>query len=300
MTEDARRAGAASSPRGRRPAAAGVPAFLAGSDRGRLGGADRTRPHWRAGSAATRASGGAGGIRHLRDDPGGGRARRLAHDDRRVRPAAPAGRRVGARRARRTGGWTSTSGPRSGRTVLRFVQLFPAGADVTDMALGWHWYLDKLDAEISGRPRRRTGTPSSPRSGRATGPPDPGGRARPSPRPARSGRHDRRLDRVPAAGRRWRAARSAPSDSRDHQHAEHARAPAGRRRPDRPPGCAIAHSLGGEHRCRGAVRRAGPQRVTADVVGRPVMHPPVQHVWRMSQFRPRRRATRRPARPAAS
>jgi uncharacterized protein YndB with AHSA1/START domain len=40
-----------------------------------------------------------------------------------------------------------------GRTVLRFVQLFPAAADVTDMAMGWHWYLDKLDAEISGRPQ---------------------------------------------------------------------------------------------------------------------------------------------------
>ena len=37
-----------------------------------------------------------------------------------------------------------------GRTVLRFVQLFPAGADVTDMAMGWHWYLDKLDAEVVG------------------------------------------------------------------------------------------------------------------------------------------------------
>jgi uncharacterized protein YndB with AHSA1/START domain len=40
-----------------------------------------------------------------------------------------------------------------GRTVLRFVQLFPAAADVTDMAMGWHWYLDKLDAEVSGRPQ---------------------------------------------------------------------------------------------------------------------------------------------------
>jgi uncharacterized protein YndB with AHSA1/START domain len=37
-----------------------------------------------------------------------------------------------------------------GRTVLRFIQFFPAGADVTDMALGWHWYLDKLGAEIDG------------------------------------------------------------------------------------------------------------------------------------------------------
>ena len=34
------------------------------------------------------------------------------------------------------------------RTVLRFVQHFPAGTDVTDMAMGWHWYLDKLSAEL--------------------------------------------------------------------------------------------------------------------------------------------------------
>ncbi len=40
-----------------------------------------------------------------------------------------------------------------GRTVLRFVQFFPAGADVADFAGGWHWYLDKLDAELSGRPQ---------------------------------------------------------------------------------------------------------------------------------------------------
>ena len=39
-----------------------------------------------------------------------------------------------------------------GRTHLRFVQVFPADADVTDFAMGWHWYLDKLDAEVSGRP----------------------------------------------------------------------------------------------------------------------------------------------------
>ena len=31
-------------------------------------------------------------------------------------------------------------------------QRFPAGADVTDFALGWHWYLDKLDAEVGRRP----------------------------------------------------------------------------------------------------------------------------------------------------
>jgi uncharacterized protein YndB with AHSA1/START domain len=39
-----------------------------------------------------------------------------------------------------------------GRTVLRFVQVFPGGTDVVDYALGWHWYLDKLDAEVGGRP----------------------------------------------------------------------------------------------------------------------------------------------------
>jgi uncharacterized protein YndB with AHSA1/START domain len=37
-----------------------------------------------------------------------------------------------------------------GRTWLRFTQEFAAEADVTDMALGWHWYLDKLDAELTG------------------------------------------------------------------------------------------------------------------------------------------------------
>jgi uncharacterized protein YndB with AHSA1/START domain len=40
-----------------------------------------------------------------------------------------------------------------GRTVLRFVQVFPADADVTDFALGWHWYLEKFDAEVGGRPQ---------------------------------------------------------------------------------------------------------------------------------------------------
>jgi len=37
-----------------------------------------------------------------------------------------------------------------GRTWLRFTQVFAPEADVTDMALGWHWYLDKLDAELTG------------------------------------------------------------------------------------------------------------------------------------------------------
>ena len=34
-----------------------------------------------------------------------------------------------------------------GRTVLRFTQVFPAGTDVVDFAMGWHWYLAKLEAE---------------------------------------------------------------------------------------------------------------------------------------------------------
>ena len=40
----------------------------------------------------------------------------------------------------------------SGRTTLHFVQVFAAGTDVTDFALGWHWYLDKFDAVVGGRP----------------------------------------------------------------------------------------------------------------------------------------------------
>jgi len=39
-----------------------------------------------------------------------------------------------------------------GRTVLRFVQVFGADADVTDYAMGWHWYLEKLGAEVGGTP----------------------------------------------------------------------------------------------------------------------------------------------------
>ncbi|CCG05533.1 SRPBCC domain-containing protein [Blastococcus saxobsidens] len=39
-----------------------------------------------------------------------------------------------------------------GRTWLRFVQVFPADADVTDFAMGWHWYLEKFGAEVSGDP----------------------------------------------------------------------------------------------------------------------------------------------------
>ena len=35
-------------------------------------------------------------------------------------------------------------------TVLRFTQAFAADTEVGDYATGWHWYLDKLDAEIGG------------------------------------------------------------------------------------------------------------------------------------------------------
>jgi uncharacterized protein YndB with AHSA1/START domain len=41
----------------------------------------------------------------------------------------------------------------AGRTVLRFVQVFPAAVDVVDFAMGWHWYLDKLGAVVSGGPQ---------------------------------------------------------------------------------------------------------------------------------------------------
>ncbi|WP_369135055.1 SRPBCC family protein [Modestobacter sp. I12A-02662] len=36
------------------------------------------------------------------------------------------------------------------RTVLLFTQVFPPGTDAGDYVLGWHWYLDKLGAEVSG------------------------------------------------------------------------------------------------------------------------------------------------------
>ena len=39
-----------------------------------------------------------------------------------------------------------------GRTHLSFVQVFAADADVTDFAMGWHWYLDKFGAEVAGDP----------------------------------------------------------------------------------------------------------------------------------------------------
>jgi len=38
-----------------------------------------------------------------------------------------------------------------GRTQFRFTQLYAADGDVTDFALGWHWYLEKFDAEVRGR-----------------------------------------------------------------------------------------------------------------------------------------------------
>jgi uncharacterized protein YndB with AHSA1/START domain len=42
--------------------------------------------------------------------------------------------------------WTEDGG-----TQFRFVQVFPANADVTDFAMGWHWYLDKFEAEVDHR-----------------------------------------------------------------------------------------------------------------------------------------------------
>ena len=37
-----------------------------------------------------------------------------------------------------------------GGTVLHFTQVFPPGTDAADYVLGWHWYLDMLDAEVTG------------------------------------------------------------------------------------------------------------------------------------------------------
>ena len=39
-----------------------------------------------------------------------------------------------------------------GATVLVFTQVFPAGTDAGDYVLGWHWYLDQFDAELTGGP----------------------------------------------------------------------------------------------------------------------------------------------------
>jgi uncharacterized protein YndB with AHSA1/START domain len=39
-----------------------------------------------------------------------------------------------------------------GGAALRFVQVFDADVHVTDYALGWHWYLDKFEAELAGAP----------------------------------------------------------------------------------------------------------------------------------------------------
>ncbi|MFW3172094.1 SRPBCC family protein [Geodermatophilus sp. CPCC 206100] len=38
----------------------------------------------------------------------------------------------------------------AGRTVLVFRQRFAPEADVADVAGGWHWYLDRLEAEVTG------------------------------------------------------------------------------------------------------------------------------------------------------
>lgn len=39
------------------------------------------------------------------------------------------------------------------RTTLVFTQDFGTDHGVPDVAAGWHWYLDKFDAEVSGRPQ---------------------------------------------------------------------------------------------------------------------------------------------------
>jgi len=37
-----------------------------------------------------------------------------------------------------------------GATTLVFTQVFTTGFDVGDVAGGWHWYLDKFEAEVTG------------------------------------------------------------------------------------------------------------------------------------------------------
>lgn len=39
-----------------------------------------------------------------------------------------------------------------GRTVLLFTQVLATAEGVEDVAAGWHWYLDKLDAVVTGGP----------------------------------------------------------------------------------------------------------------------------------------------------
>ncbi len=38
-----------------------------------------------------------------------------------------------------------------GRTVLVFTQVLATADGAGDVATGWHWYLDKLEAELTGR-----------------------------------------------------------------------------------------------------------------------------------------------------
>ena len=51
-----------------------------------------------------------------------------------------------------TGGWRVELDlvAQRGGTTLIFVQRFADPSGVPDVAAGWHWYLDKLDAEIAG------------------------------------------------------------------------------------------------------------------------------------------------------
>ena len=145
-----------------------------------------------------------------------------------------------------------------GRTVLVFLQFFPPDADVADVAVGWHWYLDKLDAEVGGRPARPTGRRSSPRSARATARRPERSAAAPSTAMRGQRRGSTTTTGVSTGskppGRRCRrptARTGSPAPSR----AEHRRASAGRGRPGRRGQAPGGPSLGGEH--------VGPARCSA-------------------------------------
>ncbi len=89
----------------------------------------------------------------LLHDHGRGRAHRSPGDDRRGVAAAPSGGRDGRPGGGKPGGWSWTW-PRRTATrccVFRSGASRPAPTSPTS-PVGWHWYLDKLDAEVSGRP----------------------------------------------------------------------------------------------------------------------------------------------------
>ena len=272
MTEDLATRRGHRDPAGRRAAAPGVPPLLARPDRGRLGGADRARPPGPLDRPLRRCAR-ARRHGHLRHDARGGRAHRRADDDPRVRPAPAAGGRVGAAGA---DDWRVDLDlwAEGGRTYLSFVQVFPAGADVADFAMGWHWYLDKLDAELGGRAAagglgrllRRGGPGLRPRAVLRSGPAEHGhrDRARRSRRPRSASRRGSK-----PAGVSRRPAEPLEQVARDHRTCPSSRSTSGRARPARGP-AGRWPTPGCEHVDGALYAVPNQQRVPGDVVRAPV------------------------------